>query len=374
MKLAEALSIVRSAPAEGAVFHVVLACGFTPLHLQNYFAAYLQKALPNRKIHVETGLFEDAIGTLATFKDNQAQAGVLTLEWADLDPRLGYRHLGGWGQRVIPSILTNVQAKLKQFESVIQDIPFASKLVISLPTLPLPPGFHTSCWQESEAELALREAVLAFARGVAAHPSVLIVSEQNLNAISPPHARYDFRSDLNTGFPYTLAHAEALGQGLAALVRTAEPKKGLITDLDDTLWFGLVGEIGHEQVSWDLASHSQFHGLYQQMLRALAEQGALVAVASKNSPEIAEKALSRSDLILSRDQIFPVEIHWEAKSGSIARILRAWNIGPESVVFIDDSPMELAEVQAAYPAMEYILFPKSDLSAGFAQAAAFCGR
>jgi FkbH-like protein len=186
-----------------------------------------------------------------------------------------------------------------------------------------------------------------------------------LSAASPPGARYDFRSDLNTGFPYTLAHAEALGQGLAGLVRTPEPKKGLITDLDDTLWLGLVGEIGHEQVSWDLASHSQLHGLYQQMLRALAEQGTLIAVASKNSPEVAAKALSRPDLVLSKDQIFPVEIHWEAKSGSVARILRAWNIGPESVVFIDDSPMELAEVQAAYPSMECVLFPKSDLSAGF---------
>jgi FkbH-like protein len=366
VKLAEALSIVRSAPLEGATFHVVLACGFTPLHLQNYLAAYLQKAMPDRKISVEIGLFENAIGTLAAFKSSQAQAGVLVLEWADLDPRLGYRHLGGWGQRVIPSILENVQTKLKQFAAVIQDLPFASKLVISLPTLPLPPGFHTSCWQATEAELVLREAVLTFARGIAAHPSVLIINEQKLHAISPFDGRYDFRSDLNTGFPYTLAHADALGQGLAALVQTPEPKKGLITDLDDTLWFGLVGEVGHEQVSWDLASHSQLHGLYQQMLRALAEQGVLIAVASKNSPEIALKALSRSDFMLSKDQIFPVEIHWEAKSGSVARILRAWNISAESVVFVDDSPMELAEVQAAYPAMECILFPKSDLSAGFA--------
>ena len=366
MKLAEALSIVRNAPVEGTAFHVILACGFTPLHLQNYFAAYLQKAAPNRKVQVETGLFEDTVGTLTTLKTAGAQAGALVLEWADLDPRLGYRHLGGWGQRVVPSILTNVQNKLKQLESLIREIPSAVKLAVSLPTLPLPPAFHTACWQATEAELALREAVLAFARGIAAHPSVLIVNEQSLNAVSPFSARYDFRSDLNTGFPYTLSHAEAVGQGLAALVRTPQPKKGLITDLDDTLWLGLVGEIGHEQVSWDLASHSQLHGLYQQMLRALAEQGVLLAVASKNSPEIADKALSRSDLVLSKDQIFPVEIHWKAKSGSVGRILRAWNIGAESVVFVDDNPMELAEVQAAYPAVECILFPKSDLPAGLA--------
>ncbi len=70
--------------------------------------------------------------------------------------------------------------------------------------------------------------------------------------------------------------------------------------------------------------------------------------------------------MISGDKIFPVEIHWEPKSGSVARILKAWNIGADSVVFVDDSPMELAEVQAAHPDVECLLFPKSDYQAGFA--------
>lgn len=44
----------------------------------------------------------------------------------------------------------------------------------------------------------------------------------------------------------------------------------------------------------------------------------------------------------------------------MARILQAWNIGAESVLFVDDSPIELAEVQAAHPQIECILFPKDD--------------
>jgi len=50
-------------------------------------------------------------------------------------------------------------------------------------------------------------------------------------------------------------------------------------------------------------------------------------------------------------------IHWGAKSESVGRILRAWNIGADSVVFVDDSPTELAEVKAAYPDVECLLFP-----------------
>jgi FkbH-like protein len=58
--------------------------------------------------------------------------------------------------------------------------------------------------------------------------------------------------------------------------------------------------------------------------------------------------------------VFPIEAHWDQKSTSVARILKAWNIGSDAVVFVDDSPMELAEVKNAYPELECILFPKDD--------------
>jgi len=59
--------------------------------------------------------------------------------------------------------------------------------------------------------------------------------------------------------------------------------KGLITDLDGTLWLGIVGETGVAGVSWSLAEHAQIHGLYQQLLRHFSEMGVLLAVASKMS-------------------------------------------------------------------------------------------
>ncbi len=366
MKLAEALSIVQKAPAKSLEYPVMLACGFTPLHFKDYFAAHLQKALPNRKVRVLTGLYDDLPGTLAQFARGEAQACALAIEWSDLDARLGYRSLGGWGHRVVSSIIQSAKASLGRIEATIGTIPASSKLAVSLPTLPLPPGFHTTGWQASPAELALEQAVAEFASRIAARLPVLLVNEQRLDVLSPPHLRYDFRSDLYAGFPYTMTHADALGAALAALIEAPQPKKGLITDLDDTLWAGLVGEDGHENVSWDLATHSQLHGLYQQMLHALADQGVLIAIASKNSPEVAERALSRADLAIARDKIFPTEVHWESKSGSVERILKAWNIGADSVVFVDDSSMELEEVRAAHPEIECILFPKTDYAAGLA--------
>ena len=76
---------------------------------------------------------------------------------------------------------------------------------------------------------------------------------------------------------------------LGAPLAPPAPKKGLITDSDDTLWNGIVGEIGPENVSWDLASHHQVHGLYQMLLAALAEEGVLIGVASKNAPAVVKE-------------------------------------------------------------------------------------
>ena len=136
------------------------------------------------------------------------------------------------------------------------------------------------------------------------------------------------------------------------------PMKGLITDLDETFWSGIVGEAGPRGVSWSLAEGSQIHGLYQQMLGHLAEMGVLLAAASKNELGVVEEALRREDLLVPAKSIFPIGASWRPKSESVAEILRTWNIGAESVVFIDDSAMELDEVRTAFSAMTCLQFSK----------------
>jgi FkbH-like protein len=89
-----------------------------------------------------------------------------------------------------------------------------------------------------------------------------------------------------------------------------------------------------------------------------------VGVASKNDPElVAQIYRQRKDLLLEADSLFPIEVNWGAKSQSVGKILEAWNIGAEAVIFIDDSPMEVAEVMAAHPHIQGIVFPKDDPAA-----------
>ena len=363
LRLTDALEIVQGAPVDAPSYRVTLACGFTPLHVQAFLAAYLQRVLPARKVSLATGLYGDLPGTLAAAADTGAQAVAVALEWSDLDARLGFRSSGSWGPAVVPDMVSTARGALDRIGLALERIPAAIPVALCLPTLPLPPLFHTSNWQSSQAELDLRQALAGFAARAARRCS--LVNSTRLAESSPEAGRFDLNSDLALGLPYTVTHASAVGEALALLLSPPAPKKGLITDLDDTLWYGLVGEVGPDAVCWDLAGHHQVHGLYQKLLAALAEEGVLVGVASKNDPLDVQQVLKRDDLLLPAEKVYPWEVHWNAKSGSVGRILRTWNIGADSVVFVDDSPMELAQVSEGHPGIECLLFPRDDNGAAY---------
>jgi FkbH-like protein len=365
LRFTEALEIVRNRP-DAPRFSVTLACGFTPLHLQTFLAAHLQSSLPDRAVEVAAGLYGDLAGTVERLSNATPHAAAVAIEWPDLDPRLGYRHTGGWGPSDLADIVQNSQRTLARLEQAIRRAAVSIRVVVALPTLALPPVFHAPSWQSSESELRLAQAVMELGAAIARLPNAAVVSAQHLGRNSGGASRFDFKAELLTGLPYTLAHADALGSALASLILPRAPLKGLITDLDDTLWNGIAGDAGVEGVTWDLASHSQIHGLYQQLLRALSEQGVLIAVASKNDPGLVKQVFERPGMLLPAEKVFPMEAHWRAKSGSVGRILKTWNIGADSVVFVDDSPMELAEVELAHPGIHCMRFPKNDYAGAVA--------
>ena len=367
MTITEALKITQSVSPDARPFPVTLACGFTPLHLQTFLAAHLQLALPERKVTVTPGLYDNLAGTLeADFTSSSPDGLVIALEWSDLDPRLGYRSAGSWGLAAADDIVSDARGMLERIAAALLQIPAGIRIALSLPTLPLPPVFHTPGSQASRHQLQLQADVLHFASHVAGDGRVRVVNPERLAEASPARERLDLKSDLYTGLPYTMQHADRLAAQLAQTLVPEAAKKGIITDLDDTLWSGLVGEVGPDAVSWDLAGHAQLHGLYQKLLGSLAEAGTLIGVASKNDAAIVTKTFERRELLLRSEQVFPVEVHWNAKSASVQRILETWNIAADSVIFVDDSAMELAEVAAAHPGIECVLFPRNDYAAGLA--------
>jgi FkbH-like protein len=362
--LKEALLLAHPAETKGEPFRALLACGYSPLHLRTFLAAHLTRALPGRAVSVTAGLYGNLPGTLASVADAEERphAIALSFEWSDLDPRLGYRRLGGWAPGDLSDVVESCRSQLQWLARSLESLPSGIAVAVAGPTLPPAPVAQTPGWMASVPELELRAAVHDFLLQ-AARQGRRVLDSGFFDRASSPEQRFDARSELSAGFPFTREHAAELAGALAKLILPDTPKKGLITDLDDTLWKGIVGEIGAEAVAWDLDSGGQIHGLYQQLLASLSRQGTLLAIASKNDLSNVTAAFERGDIRVPMDAFFPVEVHWNPKSGSIRRILETWNIGGDAVVFLDDSPAELGEVQAAHPEIECILFPKNDPAA-----------
>lgn len=361
MKLIDALALIRRPLPENApVLRVLLACGFTPLHFETFLAAALCERSPAERVEVATGLFGDLAGNIEGVRPAASDVLVAAIEWQDLDLRLGVRNLGGWRVAELPDIVNSARRMLARLEKAILTVAASLPTYISLPTLPLPPLFTTASQQASGYELQLQHALSSFAASLATHARIRILSAPYLDEVSPISNRFDLQSELFAGFPYQLSHASVLAELLAALIRNPSPKKGLITDLDETLWSGILGENGVDGISWHLDQKTHIHGLYQQFLASLASAGVLTAVASKNEPALVQQAFEREDLLIDKQSFYPIDVHWGPKSESVRRILKTWNIAADSVIFIDDSPMELAEVNAAFPDLECLLFRKTD--------------
>lgn len=364
MKLVDALKSNRLMQVrEDPFLHCGLASGFNPLHLTTFLIAELSEAFGTHRIEVSDGLYGDLLGNIARLASGDFDYGFVLIEWSDLDFRLGLRSTARWSSSELADMLATARTRGGQIQNALDRAAKHLTLAVSLPTLPLPPVACTPGWQTGSFQLEMRVIAQSLVSFLSMHPQLRILNSEWIDMESPLRDRHDPDSELLTGFPYRLPHASALAFALRRLVERRSPKKGLITDLDETLWKGILGEDGVHGVSWRLENHSQIHAYYQRFLGSLASEGVLIAIASRNDPTLVEQALGRNDLAVDPDKIYPTEACWKDKSGSVDQILRRWNIGPDAVVFVDDNPREIAEVKAAFPAISCVQFPAGDTTA-----------
>ncbi len=355
MRLLDALKILQKADATLPPFRIFLACGFTPLHLQTFLTAAVQERFTGKHIEMSIGVYDDLAGNIGRMADAIPSAGVVVLEWQDLDPRLGIRRVAGWDWQDLPEIAADVRRMLIRLERLLMGAAERVRIIVCFPTLPFPllSSQHPATVSPLQADLEL---ALAEMKSRLLKCQSIYVLKHEIRSTQV----FDPANEILFGFPYSLSHASDLGEDIAQVLSMPPNRKGIITDLDLTAWNGILGDDGVDGVHWDLEHHAQPYGLYQQLLHALAKEGVLVAVASKNSHEIVQQIfMQRQDLILKENDIFPMTASWQPKSEMVEKILKTWNIGPESVIFIDDNPFELEEVGRKYPQMECIQFDPS---------------
>ncbi len=359
LKLRDALDLLNRADGTAAPYPVSLITGATTEPVSTFLAAYLGRRLSNHRPLIRTGVFGDLAGNLERYLRSGDEPGVILIEWADLDARLGMRQAGGWGRGLSDDIVETVSASLIRLLTALGTKLSERAMLVVPPTIPLAPVLPVPGWRMTELEAKCGVLLARFLSEAATLPGITVLGPQVLDSMT--RDRLDVRALWRAGTPYQVAFASELSEQIAKALVPEPRAKGLITDLDDTLWAGILGEAGVAGVGWDLDQHGMAHGIYQQFLQSLADDGVLLAVASKNDWNLVEECLARPDLLLKRESIFPIEAHWQPKAESVERILRTWNIGPESVVFVDDNSWEIEAMQMAFPQMECRTFPASDV-------------
>jgi len=128
-------------------------------------------------------------------------------------------------------------------------------------------------------------------------------------------------------------------------------KKCIILDLDNTVWGGIIGDDGLENIQLG-------HGLgigkafseFQQWIKKLKDRGIIIAVCSKNNEDTAKEPFEKHpDMILRLDDIAVFIANWDNKADNIRKIQSILNIGFDSMVFLDDNPFERNIVRENLP-------------------------
>lgn len=127
-------------------------------------------------------------------------------------------------------------------------------------------------------------------------------------------------------------------------------KKALALDLDNTLWGGIVGDDGPENLELGQeTSMGQGFQEFQSYLKLLQRQGILLNVISKNEPDNAMAGLKHPQMLLKPEDFISIKANWEPKSVNLVNMAQELTLLPESFVFVDDNPAEREIIRRQVP-------------------------
>lgn len=152
---------------------------------------------------------------------------------------------------------------------------------------------------------------------------------------------------------------------------SGKARKLIILDLDETLWGGIVGDDGWENITLGGHDHiGEAFADFQKALKALTNRGILLGIVSKNEESVALEAIKKHpEMVLRIKDFAGWKINWLDKAQNILDLVSDLNLGIDSAVFIDDNPVERARVREALPEVfvpewpdEKMLYTKALLS------------
>jgi FkbH-like protein len=262
-----------------------------------------------------------------------AEAFVL-LPW-DLLPELDWRS----GVPTEGEAWATLGDRAREVATAIAARPQATTVYLSAPVPPLGPNADRS------------ESLHHTLAGVAAEAGARVL----------PERFFSLEGFFRSGSPFATDYLWDLANIIVDAVAPAEvpAAKLLVTDFDNTLWHGVVGEDGPDGVKQEPDGSGFPHFVYQTYLRSLARTGVLLAGVTRNDRDLAVAPLGLGSSVLRADDFVSIIASYHAKSAQIRELAQGLNLGLEAIVFVDDNPVELAEVEAAIPEVTALRFPEA---------------
>ena len=189
-------------------------------------------------------------------------------------------------------------------------------------------------------------------------PGVTVITAADVLARYPTDDVLDRYADELGKVPYAPELFAALATQIArsSFLLLAPPRKVIVTDLDNTLWTGVCGEDGPMGVSVSPARRRLQDALLEQRGR-----GVLLGVASRNNEDDALEVFTRrTDMPLQRGHFTCFSASWGRKSFAIRNMARELGLGLDAFVFLDDDPVQCAEVSAELPDVLVLQVPADE--------------
>jgi FkbH-like protein len=330
--------------------------------IRNYtvepIADALQEVAAKSGLTVNTtfGGFDNLGVELAALATSPAPPAVVVVS-IDLDYFSGGKFSPKWNQA---GIIDEFNALLAAIDAV----PAASFVLISnfipafRPSLPLAPGHPVLGREDAACELnrMLREFV-------AQRPSRCgLLDFERVSACLGEAATVDRRFGLMMKSPFRPEFAAAAADEIARFLkcRLLPPKKVLVLDCDNTLWGGVIGEAGIENIQLDPYEYPGIaYYRFQSEILAIAEKGFLLCLCSKNDEAQALQVLDEHPhCLLRRQNIAAWRINWTDKATNLRELALELNLGLDSMVFVDDNPAECELIRSQFPEVTVIQVPK----------------
>jgi FkbH-like protein len=172
---------------------------------------------------------------------------------------------------------------------------------------------------------------------------------------------FDYRQFLFGDIKIALNYIPYLAEDLMGYIKplTGINRKCIVVDLDNTLWGGVVGEDGFEGIELGPKAPGIAYVELQRHLLSLWQRGIILAINSKNNPDDALKVIREHPYMVLREENFAsIKINWSDKISNMRQIAEELNIGLDSIVYLDDDPINRELMRKALPEILTVELPR----------------